>query len=134
MFIRDSPATLSAGHARALINAKDPLALAKTVIAKGLSVRATEKLATNAGVSARPSKATVAPKNSDTAALERDLSAELGFKVTISHDNGRGTISLNYASLDQLDDIIAKLKAGRASQAARDEGTLDLEEIIAERG
>ena len=121
---------LSAGHARAVINADDPVALAKRVVAKDLSVRATEKLAAQAGVTVRkPVKA----KDSDTAQLERELSAELGLTVDIKHGAKGGAITLKYSSLDQLEDVIAKLRAGRATKA-RDDDTLDLEEIIAKRG
>ena len=124
--------SLSAGHARAVINADDPVGLAKQVVSKDLSVRATEKLASQAGVQKR--KAAAAAKDSDTAQLERDLAAELGFPVAITHGEQGGSITLKYTSLDQLDDIIAKLKAGRGPQKDRDEDTLDLEEIIASRG
>ncbi|MFT5005725.1 MAG: ParB family chromosome partitioning protein, partial [Paracoccaceae bacterium] len=42
-FVRDG--SLSAGHARALVTANKPLELARKIIAKGLSVRQTERLA-----------------------------------------------------------------------------------------
>jgi len=77
---------LSAGHARALITAEDPSGLARTVIAKDLSVRATEALMREPK-EAKPK--TAAPKkqskDADTKALEDDLSAGLAMKVELNH-------------------------------------------------
>ena len=107
---------LSAGHARALITAKDPAALARKVIQGGLSVRETERLAKAADMPAggadSPAKKRSAPeKDADTRALEGDLLANLGMKVSIQHDNGQesGVISIRYDSLEQLDDLCQKL-------------------------
>lgn len=114
-YLRDGQ--LSAGHARALITAPDPAGLARKVIQLGLSVRETERLAkkvTTEGTSGGMSKTRDRPtveKDADTRALEADLSANLGMKVTIQHDNGQesGLISIRYASLDELDDLCQKL-------------------------
>lgn len=98
---------LSAGHARALIGASDPLALATKVVNKGLSVRETEKLArmvsVKPGVQAR--QARKQEKDADTKAIEADLSANLGMGVTINHGatGEGGTLSVTYRTLDQLD-------------------------------
>lgn len=108
---------LSAGHARALITSDDASALAKQVISRGLSVRETEKLAKGAsgtGDSRRPSGAGTRDKDADTLALEGDLSAALGYKVTIDHTDGAGgAVTIRYKSLTELDDICAKLSAAR---------------------
>ncbi|OZB17236.1 MAG: chromosome partitioning protein ParB [Rhodobacterales bacterium 34-62-10] len=114
-YLRDGQ--LSAGHARALITAQDPAGLARKVIQQGLSVRETERLAKKAATddisasnaSSKPRKAV--EKDADTRALEGDLSANLGMKVTIQHDNGQesGLISIRYTSLDELDDLCQKL-------------------------
>lgn len=96
--------TLTAGHARALITAGDPLALALKVVGRGLSVRETEKLAREIGPGQSQRKRTHSAKDPDTEALERDLSAHLGMSVTISHKAaGEGQVSIRYASIDQLD-------------------------------
>lgn len=108
---------LSAGHARALITAKDPAALARKVIQGGLSVRETERLAkaedkpAGTGGDAETKKRSAPEKDADTRALEADLSANLGMKVSITHDNGQesGLISIRYDSLDQLDELCQKL-------------------------
>ena len=107
---------LSAGHARALIGAKDPEALAKQVIAQRLSVRQTEELAHEAGVPSRPQVKTRAPrqaKDADTLALEKRLSDVLGLGVTIEHRGDAGTLQIRYRNLDQLDDVMRRLEAGR---------------------
>ncbi|MEO1238631.1 MAG: ParB/RepB/Spo0J family partition protein [Pseudomonadota bacterium] len=107
-----SEGRLSAGHARALITADDPTALAQVVIAKGLSVRETEKLAKGPGATAKSPKS--APeKDADTRALEADLSAALGLKVTISHAGEAGVVSVKYRSLEELDGLVSKLSAAR---------------------
>ncbi len=102
---------LSAGHARALISTPDPLALAQTVVQKGLSVRETEKLAQRAiegggARAARPAR----QKDADTVALERSLSDRLGLAITIDHKGDGGQIKIAYSSLDQLDDICRRLE------------------------
>lgn len=101
---------LSSGHARALITAEDPVALAREVIKKGLSVRETEKLVKTAENkdAAKPSKPRpAAEKDADTRALEGDLSASLGMKVAIDHQSGRenGKVVIAYDTLEQLDEL-----------------------------
>jgi ParB family chromosome partitioning protein len=107
---------LSAGHARALLTADDPIGLARIAVAKGLSVRDVENRA--------KSKAKINPKSSprnatggkdaDTLALEGDLSANIGMPVSIDHDpaTGRGRVSILYDDLEALDDIIKLLSRG----------------------
>lgn len=116
-FLRDG--SLSAGHARALVTAENPVLLAGIVIAKGLSVRETEKLVKKAVSSdadqgtAPKTRSLLGEKDADTKALEGDLSAALGLKVVIDHKPGgeAGQISLQYTSLDQLDDLCRILSA-----------------------
>ncbi|QHQ36604.1 ParB/RepB/Spo0J family partition protein [Algicella marina] len=98
---------LSAGHARALIGAEDPVALAQHVVDRGLSVRQTEALAKGAKVSSGRRLAAVPDKDADTRALEADLSAHLRMSVTIRHisKSGDGEITIKYKDLDQLDNI-----------------------------
>ncbi|CUH79643.1 ParB/RepB/Spo0J family partition protein [Tropicibacter naphthalenivorans] len=114
-----SDGALSAGHARALITATNPEELAKTVVEKGLSVRETERLAK--GVTApAPKIGTAAPKAStekdaDTRALEGDLTAALGMKVSIDHKPGqeKGRISISYETLEELDLLCGVLSSAR---------------------
>ena len=106
---------MTAGHARALITSDDPVALARQVIARGLSVRETERLAKSVGTKARtaPTRRRT-EKDADTRVLEQDLSANLGMGVVIDHqgqDGGRVTIS--YKTLDQLDELCQLLGGAR---------------------
>jgi ParB family chromosome partitioning protein len=108
---------ISAGHARALITAENPLKLAHEVIDRGLSVRETEKLARDAqegGVKPTSSKATsrLPEKDADTRALEGDISAALGMKVAIDHAGEGGKLSISYNSLDDLDGLCQLLSRG----------------------
>ena len=103
---------LTAGHARALLTAPDPAALAKNVVARGLSVRETERLASLA--KAPPRTGTKAlplggKKTADLMALERDLSERLGLVVSIESRGTGGSLTVAYKTLDQLDDVIEKL-------------------------
>ncbi|CAN0468315.1 unnamed protein product, partial [Phaeothamnion confervicola] len=101
---------LSTGHARALINLPNAVALAEIIVAKGLSVRDAERLASRAKVKTR-GRAKKAPreKDADTKALERDLSHKLGLKVEIGFDGKGGAVTVHYQTLEQLDEIISKL-------------------------
>ena len=110
---------LSMGHARALIGAPDCETLAKTVEAKGLSVRDTEDLVRRSkkgdGAVPRSRVASVSPsKDPDIAALEQHLADILGVKVDIGHgEGGGGTLSLRYSTLDQLDMLCQRLSGER---------------------
>ena len=111
---------LSMGHARALIGAPDCEALARTVEAKGLSVRDTEDLVrrTKKGdaATARPRTGGAGSinKDPDIAALEQHLADILGVRVDISHGEGAGgTLSLRYSTLDQLDMLCQRLSGER---------------------
>lgn len=102
---------LSMGHARALLGASDPEALARQVIDDGLSVRDVEKLIKR---SKRPGpieyKSMTGPvPDDDIAMLERQLGDLLGLTVGIVHKGGAGSVVLNYATLDQLDMICQRL-------------------------
>jgi ParB family transcriptional regulator, chromosome partitioning protein len=101
---------LSMGHARALIPANDPEALAQEVVSRGLSVRDTEKLV-RIGRERRPVQGRLEIKgsNADIDSLERQLGDLLGLKVKIAHGVSGGTVSLGYSTLDQLDMICQRL-------------------------
>ena len=97
---------LSAGHARALVTSPRAAELARQVVLKGLSVRATERLASVAPESARKGGGRGSTqKDADTLAIEADLSANLGMSVKIDHQPAGegGILSIRYHSLEQLD-------------------------------
>ena len=102
---------LSAGHARALVTAENPMELAKHIASKGLSVRDAERLAK--GPVSKPATRTPRPseKDADTLALEGDMSAALGLKVQIDHgaDLQSGKMTINYRTLEDLDRLCGLL-------------------------
>ena len=100
---------LSMGHARAVAAAPDPEALAKDIIAKGLSVRQAEDRARRAKKPAAPARPTGHQGDPDLAALERQLGDLLGLRVKVAHNGAAGTVTLHYNSLDQLDMICQRL-------------------------
>lgn len=114
--VRDmlSSGTLSAGHARALIPTSDPVTLARSIVAKGLSVRDTERLAQNdIRAQSDPSYGKPQPKeekDADTLALERTLSDSLGLDVTVNHKASGGQLRISYKTLDQLEEICRLLE------------------------
>ncbi len=106
---------LSAGHARAILTAPDPRGLAQRAISEGLNVRDVERLAQQAkdekhGPRVTPGAAE--SKSADTRALEQSLSNALGLEVTINDKNGAGEVKISYKTLDQLDDVIRRLRGG----------------------
>lgn len=103
---------LSAGHARALINVTDPLALARRILREGLSVREVETLAHETGVVARKDQGKsrrTAHKDPDTLALEKRVSDALGLAVSVDHRDPGGTVKVTYRSLEQLDEVMRRL-------------------------
>ena len=95
---------LSAGAARALLTADDPVALANDIVRRGLNVRDVER------IRARRAPRPAAMKDADTRALEDSLTAALGLKVTVQHrgDTG-GEVRIGYRSLEQLDEICRRI-------------------------
>lgn len=106
---------LSAGHARAILTAPDPRGLAQRVISEGLNVRDVERLAQQAKDEKHGPRASVVAaeaKNADTRALEQSLSNALGLEVTITEKGTAGDVKISYKSLEQLDDVIRRLRGG----------------------
>lgn len=105
---------LTMGHARALVTAADPEALARQVEAQGLSVRQTEELArSDKGVGKQKrggrGKANEPIVDADVAALERQLADTLGLRVQIAHGESGGTVTISYSTLDQLDMLCQRM-------------------------
>ena len=101
---------LSAGHARAVLAAHEPQALAVQILAEGLNVREAEALARrSAETGARPAARSPRGKSADTLALERDLGERLGLQVEITDRDGKGDVRIRYKSLEQLDHICRRL-------------------------
>lgn len=102
---------LTMGHARALIGAPDVDALADQVVARGLSVRDTERLARAAKPSGRSGDH--AGRDPDLAALEHQLGDLLGLAVRVAYGPKGGTLTLGYTTLDQLDMLCQRLSGER---------------------
>lgn len=97
---------LTMGHAKALLSLDDQKAMLETaqrIVAEGLSVREAEGMAKVA--KARASKPKVA-KDTDVASLEQKLIKSLGTKVSINHKGKRGSVVIEYYSLDELDRLL----------------------------
>jgi ParB family chromosome partitioning protein len=102
---------LDMGHARALLGLAPlkQIELARLAVARRLSVRQVEHLV--AAASRRPGGATRARVDRDVARLEEEWSQRLGTTVKIQTGTrpGTGKLTLHYATLDQLDALLAKL-------------------------
>lgn len=108
---------LSAGHARALITSDDPAALARRVVAEGLTVRDVEDVVRRKAGSPRKPRSKVGDvTDPDTLALEADLSANLGMSVKIRQEAGGdgGVVTIRFESLDDLDRLCGVLSGGRS--------------------
>ncbi|KMW58896.1 Chromosome (plasmid) partitioning protein ParB [Candidatus Rhodobacter oscarellae] len=107
--------SLSAGHARALVTADNASELARKIVKGGLSVRATEALVKSGGGARKSAPKAARGKDADTTALENDLSAATGLKISIDHGKSgeSGRVSIDYPNLDDLDRICQLLSASR---------------------
>jgi ParB family chromosome partitioning protein len=104
------------GHARALlsVDAATQINLANMVVAKRLSVRETEKLVarTLEELKASPKEARVKEKSGDIVRLEEELSDTLATPVVFKMGpKGRGQMIIDFADLDILDGVLARLRA-----------------------
>ena len=107
--VRDQ--VLSMGHARAILAlGKDKqLMVANEVVAKGLSVRATESLIRGLQQPKSQKPKLKPAKDADIARLEEDLREKLGASVAIEDKKGKGKLVIKYTSLDELDGILNKI-------------------------
>lgn len=127
---------MTPGHARALLGAEDPIALADEVVRKGLTVRKTEQLAakakglpekTRAVGRAVTREAAKKPKDPDTLALEEELSNAVGMRVEIDYEPGEeGRFTVCFHTLEQLDELISKFTASTISSSEQS----DIESIF----
>ncbi|MEQ1900102.1 MAG: ParB/RepB/Spo0J family partition protein [Devosia sp.] len=101
---------LTAGHARTLITADDPLTLARQIVGGGLSVREAEALTQRSGAPPKKRAPEVkSARDADTAALEKRIADALGMGVTLEHKEQGGRIEIRYRTLEQLDMLSLKL-------------------------
>jgi ParB family chromosome partitioning protein len=104
---------LSAGHARTLVGNKQALALANIMIEENMSVREAE-IYVKQRLNRKNINKNSSKKDSDTRALEADLSANTKMKVVIDHKEatGSGKVTISYRNLDELDQICTMLMDG----------------------
>ncbi len=103
---------LEMGHARCLLALEGTLQSdnARLVVAKGLTVRETEKLIKSV-LEPAPEKV-ILEKDPDVQQLEQQLANNLGAKVDINYNKkGKGKLTISYTSLDELDGIISKINS-----------------------
>jgi ParB family chromosome partitioning protein len=109
---------LSVGHVRALIGRSDAAQLAEIAVSEGLSVRNMETLTRKANDAAAPPITRQARhatgENADILAVQQHLEEFLGLGVRIKPevDPRKGTITIRYTTLDQLDLVCQRLTGG----------------------
>jgi ParB family chromosome partitioning protein len=107
---------LSAGHGRALLALDDPAAqeqLAARIVAEGLSVRAVEELvAVGDTASSRRAPRPRAPQAPALASLSARLSELFETRVRVDLGRRRGKLVVEFASVDDLERIVAQMAPG----------------------
>ena len=103
---------LDMGHARALLalNHAKQTEAANEIVRRGLSVREAEHLAGRM-LQAKEAEKKPVHKDRDVQRLEEGLTEKLGAKVSIhSNQKGAGKLTIEFASLDQLDGILKRIR------------------------
>jgi ParB family chromosome partitioning protein len=119
---------LSAGHARAILSAPDPIGLAKRAVNQNLNVRQVEQLVQGTSPKARSAAAPEPGKNADIRALEHDITGALGLPVSIQHKEKGGEVRVRYTTLEQLDEIckrLARVRGGPNTDASPMDAPMD---------
>jgi ParB family chromosome partitioning protein len=101
------------GHARALLalSKARQVELAHQIVDKGLSVRDTERLVQEASHAPKAAQRAALRLDPDSRRLQEELSESLGAQVRLKpRRGGRGSVLIEYASLDELQGLIRKLK------------------------
>ncbi len=96
---------LTPGHARTLIKAEDPVAMAEEIMRSGLNVRQAEKATKRDGASDGGPPA----KDPNLREVERQLGERTGLKVTITQKGEGGEVRIAFQTLEQFDDILQRL-------------------------
>ena len=101
--------TLEMGHARALLAIGNPArqaALARRIAGRGLTVREAERLVKVENQPAGDPK----PRDPNVVRLEQDLTERWGAPVRIRHGARGGRLEVRYKSLDELENLLGRLK------------------------
>lgn len=103
---------LSMGHGRALLGLSDEkriIRMAGIAVHRGLSVRNLEEMVRGERKAGKPSKAGKKP-SPEVMSLEESLQRALGTRVRVKDSGGRGSIEIEYGSLDELDRLLSILR------------------------
>jgi len=100
---------ITAGHARAILAAPDPQALAEAIVKDGMSVRAAEKWARTISKLGK-TKANGGAPDANISFIEHKLSQHIGMDISIKHKNPNGTLTIKYKSMEQLDDLVKRIR------------------------
>jgi ParB family chromosome partitioning protein len=101
------------GHARALVALPKArqVELAQRIAQQGLSVREAERLVQAASSAPRAGRPSAARLDADSRRLQEELSERLGATVKLKpRRGGKGSVVIDYSSLDELQGIVAKLR------------------------
>lgn len=113
---RVAAGVLSAGHARALLGLNDPAAmerLAQQIVAEGLSVRATEEKVTLSGEEKLITPRRPKQVDPELATWAQELGDYLDTRVKIAQGIRKGKITIEFASVEDLQRILEIIGAGK---------------------
>ena len=102
--------SLTFGHAKALMALESPQAMievAQMITSGGMSVRRTEEYVANWGQPSEPAAAK--PVDPNVRAAEEQLQRALGLRVKIRDRQGKGSITIEYKTLEDFDRVVEAL-------------------------
>jgi len=102
---------ISTGHARAIISAPDPLALADEIAEKSLNVRQAEDWVRRLKKQSDSASTKKLYKDPDTQAAEEKLADALGLRVDLNHKGPGGSLKVSYRTHEQLERLLKLLQA-----------------------
>lgn len=109
-----SQGRITAGHARAILSCPDQKGLTEAIVDKHMSVREAEVWSRRASKAKREAEGghdkKQARRDADSRFIEKQLTDHLGLRVDLKHKNPSGTLSIKYKTLDQLDDLIKRMR------------------------
>ena len=98
---------ISIGQARPIIGHKNTIELARRIVKDNLNARQVELLVKDKKINREDSKNII---DVNIRSLENEIEEIIGLKTTIKDKNGKGQIIFYYKDLEQLEEIIKKVK------------------------
>ena len=98
---------ISIGQARPIIGHKNTIELARRIVKDNLNARQVELLVKDKKINRKDSKNII---DVNIRSLENEIEEIIGLKTTIKDKNGKGQIIFYYKDLEQLEEIIKKVK------------------------